>query len=119
MLIVIVCIEVEHGLVLTCLGDPAPTSYKRTRSSNAAIDRLRRGRVARRRARPSSAYPFMPIGYDERQYCSPGFNLPVGCLMRSPGGTFPRASAHRLTTWIQFSPEYWQTRSVYCSGSCI
>jgi aminopeptidase-like protein len=32
---------------------------------------------------------FSPLGYDERQYCSPGFNLPVGCLMRTPHGKFP------------------------------
>src|SRR6202007_682225 len=32
---------------------------------------------------------FSPYGYDERQYCSPGFNLAVGCLMRSVWGTFP------------------------------
>jgi aminopeptidase-like protein len=32
--------------------------------------------------------PFSPFGYDERQYCSPGLNLPVGCFMRTPHGQF-------------------------------
>jgi aminopeptidase-like protein len=80
--------RIEHGLVLTCLGDPAPISYKRTRSSNAAIDRYAAA-VLREEGHAHRVHPFMPTGYDERQYCSPGFNLPVGCLMRSPGGTFP------------------------------
>jgi aminopeptidase-like protein len=38
---------------------------------------------------PSRVIDFYPYGYDERQYCSPGFNLAVGCLMRSQHGTFP------------------------------
>jgi aminopeptidase-like protein len=33
--------------------------------------------------------PFSPYGYDERQYCSPGFNLAVGVLSRTPHGRFP------------------------------
>lgn len=33
---------------------------------------------------------FVPYGYDERQFCSPGFNLPIGCLMRTPYGKYPQ-----------------------------
>ncbi len=40
-------------------------------------------------ANPHEILEFSPYGYDERQYCSPGFNLPVGCLMRSVWGSFP------------------------------
>ena len=40
-------------------------------------------------ARTFNILPFSPTGYDERQYCSPGYDLPVGCFMRSPNGTFP------------------------------
>ena len=39
--------------------------------------------------RSPSIHRFTPYGYDERQYGSPGFALPVGCLMRTPHGTYP------------------------------
>src|SRR5207244_4244708 len=47
---------------------------------------------------PYQLLDFSPYGYDERQYCSPGFNLPVGCIMRSAHGTFPEyhTSADKL-----------------------
>ena len=38
---------------------------------------------------PYEIMDFSPYGYDERQFCSPGFNLPVGCFMRTPHGQFP------------------------------
>jgi aminopeptidase-like protein len=80
--------RIRHGLVLTCLGDPAPVSYKQSRRGDASIDRYVTA-VLRDEGHADRVLPFTPIGYDERQYCSPGFNLPVGRLSRSPGGTFP------------------------------
>jgi len=80
--------RVSHGLVLSCLGDPAPPTYKRSRSGDALIDRYA-SYVLRQTGHGDRVLGFVPYGYDERQYCSPGFDLPVGCLMRSPNGTFP------------------------------
>ncbi|HUJ97248.1 MAG TPA: DUF4910 domain-containing protein [Stellaceae bacterium] len=79
---------VTHGLVLSCLGDGAPMTYKQSRRGDAAIDRIA-AHVLRQSGAPHRLLPFTPYGYDERQYCSPGFDMPVGCLMRSPNGTFP------------------------------
>ena len=80
--------SITHGLVLSCLGDAGCMTYKQSRRGNAAIDQivahvLRHDDVAHR------IRPFIPYGYDERQYCSPGFDLPVGCLMRTPNGEYP------------------------------
>jgi aminopeptidase-like protein len=80
--------RIAHGLVLTCLGDPAPPSYKRSRKGTAPIDRYA-DYVLREAGNGDRIAPFAPTGYDERQFCSPGFDLPMGCLMRSPGGSFP------------------------------
>lgn len=79
---------VTHGLVLSCLGDGAPLTYKQSRQGDTAIDRIA-AHVLRASGEPHRLIPFSPYGYDERQYCSPGFDMPVGCLMRSPNGTFP------------------------------
>jgi aminopeptidase-like protein len=78
---------ISYGLVLSCLGDAGAMTYKQTRRGNAAIDRI----VAHALRHDSIAHrirSFVPYGYDERQYCSPGFNLPFGCLMRTPNGEY-------------------------------
>jgi aminopeptidase-like protein len=80
--------RIKAGLVLTCLGDPGDFHYKRSRQDNAEIDRLV-VRVMKDRGLSVVELPFAPFGYDERQYGSPGFNMPVGCFMRSPNGGFP------------------------------
>ncbi len=80
--------RIRHGLVVTCVGDSGPFTYKRSRRGDAEIDRAV-AHVLKHSGRPYVLQDFFPYGYDERQYCSPGFDLPVGCLMRSPHGTFP------------------------------
>ncbi len=80
--------RIKHGLVLTCVGDAAPPTYKKSRRGNAEIDRAA-VHVLKHRPGTYQVREFTPYGYDERQFCSPGFNLPVGCLMRSAHGEFP------------------------------
>lgn len=90
--------RVKHGLVVACVGDAGAFHYKKSRRGQAEIDRVvpyvleQAGGVFDVRA-------FTPYGYDERQYCSPGFNLPVGSLTRTPHGRFPEyhTSADDLT----------------------
>jgi aminopeptidase-like protein len=80
--------RIRHGLVLTSIGDRGPFHYKKSRRENAEVDRAAE-HVLKHATSTATILPFSPVGYDERQYCSPGFNLPVGCLMRSVWGTFP------------------------------
>jgi aminopeptidase-like protein len=80
--------RVKHGLVVACVGDAGGMTYKRSRRNNAEIDRAV-VHVLEQTGAAHTIVDFSPYGYDERQYCSPGFDLPVGCLMRTPHGQFP------------------------------
>lgn len=80
--------KIKHGLVAACLGDPGKFTYKKSRQGNAEIDRAVIN-VLRDTGHDYEIFDFTPYGYDERQYCSPGFNLPVGCLMRTPYSRYP------------------------------
>jgi aminopeptidase-like protein len=80
--------DIKHGLVVAGVGNGAPPTYKRSRRGNADIDRA----VAHALKHAGGDYnilDFFPYGYDERQFCSPGFDLPVGCLMRTPYSRYP------------------------------
>ncbi len=79
------------GYVVTCVGDDGPFTYVRSKRGNTPADKAAAhalAHVARRRQRPVTVKGFDPIGSDERQYCSPGFNLPVGSILRSRHGEY-------------------------------
>lgn len=74
--------RIRAGLVLACVGDPGPVIYKRSRRGDAEVDRAA-AHVLASRGRGDQVVPFSPYGNDERQFCSPGFDLPVGAVTRS------------------------------------
>jgi aminopeptidase-like protein len=80
--------RIKHGLVLACVGDRGAFSFKKTRRGNTEIDRAVLHLLSHY-GKPYNVRDFSPFGYDERQYCSPAFNLPVGCLNRTQHGKFP------------------------------
>jgi len=80
--------KIKYGLVAACVGDAGQITYKRSRQDNAQIDLIVE-HVLKESGDPYDIKSFIPYGYDERQYCSPGFNLPVGCLQRTSYGDYP------------------------------
>lgn len=79
--------NIRHGLVASLLGDEGHFTYKRSRIGNAEIDQAAE-MVLKSRNPDNRIIDFFPYGYDERQFCSPGFNLPVGNLSRTPFGQY-------------------------------
>lgn len=96
--------NIKHGWVLTCVGDAGKPTYKRSRRADADVDRAF-VHVLKHAGVDYEVIDFFPYGYDERQYCSPGFNLAVGCYMRSQHGLFPEY--HTSADNLDFvRPEY-------------
>jgi aminopeptidase-like protein len=80
--------RIAHGLVAANLGDAGTFHYKKSRRGDAEIDRAVLA-VLGASGEPFGVEDFVPFGYDERQYASPGFNLDVGSLTRTPYGRYP------------------------------
>jgi aminopeptidase-like protein len=80
--------KIDHALVIGLLGDRGPLTYKRSQRGDAMIDRVSEY-VVRSAGPQHRVIDFHPYGYDERQLCSPGFNLPAGRLTRSPNEGYP------------------------------
>ena len=96
--------RIKHGLVIAGIGDQGRSTYKKSRRGDAEIDRAV-SHVLKHSGGDYEVMDFIPYGYDERQFCSPGFNLPVGSFMRTPHGQYPEyhTSADNLS-FVQ--PQY-------------
>ena len=110
--------RIKYGLVVACVGDQGKTTFKRSRHGDAEIDKAV-VHVLKESGEDYEIIDFFPYGYDERQYCSPGFNLPVGCLMRTPHGCYPEyhTSADNLDLLRKESLE--NSFSKYLSTICL
>lgn len=80
--------NIKYGLVTSLLGIDSVFTYKRSRRGNTRIDRIVEYVLSKQEI-PHQTINFIPYGYDERQFCSPGFNLPVGNITRIPFGEYP------------------------------
>src|SRR4030095_6110551 len=78
--------RIKHGLVLASGGAGDQFTYKKSRRGNAKIDQAVLN-VLRHSGSSYDILDFSPYGYDARQFCSPGFALPVGCFMRATNGS--------------------------------
>ena len=76
------------GFIITCIGDDGKFTYKRSRIGNSLPDRAAEI-ILKQTEKDFNVHDFSPYGSDERQYCSPGFNLPVGSLMRTMYYKYP------------------------------
>ncbi|HMO39151.1 MAG TPA: DUF4910 domain-containing protein [Saprospiraceae bacterium] len=79
--------KLAAGLVLTCIGDDGKFHYKCTRNGHTLTDRAMTTLLENEEL-SYNILPFVPMGSDERQYNSPGFQLPVGTFMRTPFGRY-------------------------------
>lgn len=79
--------KLDAGYVMTCCGDSGPLTYKRSRQKTSLADRVAEHIL--KHEYDHSVINFSVGGSDERQYCAPGYNLPVGSLMRTMYQRFP------------------------------
>lgn len=80
--------RIKHGLVLSCAGDSGGFTYKRSRHGDAEVDRAV-GLALGEAGGEHQVLDWIPWGGDERQFGSPGFDLPVGAFSRTPADRFP------------------------------
>ena len=96
--------KIKHGLVATCLGDPGKFTYKKSRNGDNEIDKIVTN-ILEKSSKDYKITEFFPWGSDERQFCSPAFDLPIGSLMRSMYGTNDFPEYHTSADNLSFVNE--------------
>jgi aminopeptidase-like protein len=79
--------HLKAGVVVTCVGDSGRFHYKPSRRGGSVGDRAADLVLRRQSLAPYRLLPYRPVS-DERQYCSPHFDLPVGSFLRAIPGEF-------------------------------
>ena len=102
--------------MLTGVGGPGEITYKKSRRGTAEIDQIAQY-VLRSLTRDHRVLEFSPYGYDERQFCSPGFNLPVGRLSRTPHGEYPEY--HTSADDLNFVRRDFLSESFYVAAAIL
>jgi aminopeptidase-like protein len=107
--------NLHAGYVVTCTGTSAPYVYKRSRRGDTVADRAALYVLGQSAPDYHAAIDFDPAdGSDERQYCSPGFDLPVGSLMRTRYNTYPEYhTSNDNKSFVSFDAMR-ETIGVYC-----
>ena len=106
--------KIKWGLTLANVGDSGGFTYKKSRRGNSDIDRAAE-HVLKHSGRTQQTVSFSPYGYDERQFCSPAFNLAVGCFSRTQHGKFPEY--HTSADNLDFvKPEFLAESFALCSS---
>ena len=80
--------NVIAGYVITCIGDKGSFSYLKSKNGEELVDRVTM-HLLNHSGEKFKIYDFLSRGSDERQYCSPGVDLPVGSLMRTKYHEYP------------------------------
>ena len=93
--------RIKHGLVATCIGDKGNFTYKKSRKGNTELD-ITVEKILKKSKKDYRIMDFFPYGSDERQFCSPGFNLPIGSLLRSVYGSKDFSEYHTSADNLNF-----------------